>query len=61
MTCATPGCDSPYMPERDLCARCIYDAMATKARAARPGRRSRAMSDGDLGDAMLAADEGSPA
>ncbi len=52
MTCATPGCDSPGMPERDLCARCIYDAMAAKAAAQRPGPRSRAMSDGDLGEVM---------
>jgi len=52
MTCATPGCDSPCMPERDLCARCIYDAMSAKAAAQRPGSRSRAMADGDLGEEL---------
>ena len=42
--CETDGCYANPMPERDLCAACIYEVMAAKAAAQRPGSRSRAMS-----------------
>ena len=58
MICATPGCDRPSMPERDICARCIYAAMAAKAAAAPPPKPGqRRMPDDDIGAAILAADE----
>ena len=53
MTCATPGCDNDPMPERDLCAACVWEAMAEKARSASPPRpRQYASPDDDPGEEM---------
>lgn len=52
MICATPGCNHPPLPAREICARCIYAAMAAKAAATPPPPGSRAMYDGDLGETI---------
>ena len=52
MICTTPACGRPAMPEREICARCIYAAMAAKAAATPPPPGSRAMYDGDLGETI---------
>ena len=52
MICETAGCGRPAMPEREICARCIYADMAAKAAATPPPPGSRAMHDGDLGEAI---------
>lgn len=61
MICATPGCARDCMPERDICARCVYAAMAAKAAATPPPRPgARRTPDDDPGAAILAADRESP-